>query len=110
MKQTAPIFSWFDQLKKKSFRNRLKQNNQVKNIEYLDLSELKRNKSKGRKKYSLNIHHQKHGGCEVRKMNPKLGQRQTSPDTGQENVKRQWSGSNSSVMQQELLIYKGNVY
>ena len=43
-------------------------------------------------------------------MNPKLGQQQSSPDTGWKNLIGQRPWSNSSVKNLLLLIYKGGVY
>ena len=37
--------------------------------------------------YIIEIHGKQHGGCEVRQMNPKLGQWQTSPDALQKTSK-----------------------
>ena len=51
-----------------------------------------------------------HGGCEVRRMNPKMGQRHASTDAGWNNFIGQQSGSNSSVWKLQLLINKSGIY
>ena len=49
-------------------------------------------------------------GYEVGLMNPKLGQRQASPDAELMNFKGQRPESNSSVRKLLLIVYKVGVY
>ena len=53
--------------------------------------------------------HGKHHECEVRRMNPKLGQRQAS-DARRKNLMGKRPGSNSLVRKLLFLIYKGCAY
>ena len=51
-----------------------------------------------------------HGGCQVKLIEPKLGQQHTSPDAGEKkNLIGQWPGSNSSVKKLLLLIFKVSI-
>ena len=51
-----------------------------------------------------------HGECEVRRMNPKLDQRQASLKVGRKNLNGQRPGSNSLIGTLLLLIHKSGVY
>ena len=51
-----------------------------------------------------------YGGCEVRRMTPKLGQGYASPDAGRKNPTGQRPEWNRLVSKLLLLIYSGGVY
>ena len=55
-------------------------------------------------------HGKQHGGCEIRRMNPKLGQWGISSDAGRKNFSAQRPELNNSVMTQLLPIHESGIY
>ena len=68
------------------------------------------NEKKSIQVYITKSHGKQQGGCEVRQMNPQLGEWQASPDTRQKSLVGQQPGSNWLVRKLQLLIYKDGIY